>query len=67
MGMDYNSCTDRIDKDDVGVVDFPQHLLNTRFRTLNSVPTRHQAVGHIDVTRKLNYRKDGRAMRPIYG
>ena len=29
--------TDRVDKDDVRVVDFPQHLLNANLRTPSSV------------------------------
>jgi len=35
-------CTDRVDKDDVGEVDFPQHLLNASFRASSS---KHKQVG----------------------
>jgi len=32
--------TDRVDEDDIGVVNLPQHLLNTSLRTSSSVDTR---------------------------
>jgi len=52
--------TDRVDEDDVWVVDFPQHLLNTSLRTSSSVHDttldRLQSILHSVISNKRSLR-----------